>query len=85
MSRIRKMAGEDFIIGLTVSGAEPMPGGLTIGDKQEILAWLDERGLIDYLSCGTGSYLHDFSKIVPSFHFGMKLGVPDAAAYKAVP
>jgi 2,4-dienoyl-CoA reductase-like NADH-dependent reductase (Old Yellow Enzyme family)/thioredoxin reductase len=84
LSRIRKMAGEDFIIGLTVSGAEPSPGGLTIEDKQEILAYLDQRGLIDYLSCGTGSYLHDFSKIVPSFQFGMKLGVPDAAAYKQV-
>jgi 2,4-dienoyl-CoA reductase-like NADH-dependent reductase (Old Yellow Enzyme family) len=84
LSRIRKMAGEDFIIGLTVSGAEPVPGGLTIEDKQEILSYLDERGLIDYVSCGTGSYLHDFSKIVPSFHFGMKLGVPDAAAYKQV-
>ena len=84
LSRIRKMAGDDFIIGMTVSGAEPVPGGLTIEDKQEILAYFDERGLIDYVSCGTGSYLHDFSKIVPSFHFGMKLGVPDAAAYKQV-
>ncbi len=84
LSRIRKMAGEDFIIGMTVSGAEPVPGGLTIADKQEILSYLDERGLVDYVSCGTGSYLHDFSKIVPSFHFGMKLGVPDAAAYKQV-
>ncbi len=84
LRRIREMAGDDFIIGLTVSGAEPAPGGLSIEDKQEILSYLDERGLIDYVSCGTGSYLHDFSKIVPSFHFGMKLGVPDAAAYKQV-
>nr|MCH9663116.1 FAD-dependent oxidoreductase [Gammaproteobacteria bacterium] len=84
LQRIRKMAGDDFIIGMTVSGAEPVPGGLAIEDKQEILAYLDERGLIDYVSCGTGSYLHDFSRIVPSFHFGMKLGVPDAAAYKQV-
>ncbi len=84
LSRVRKMAGDDFIIGLTVSGAEPVPGGLSLEDKQEILAHLDERGLIDYVSCGTGSYLHDFSRIVPSFQFGMKLGVPDAAAYKQV-
>lgn len=84
LTRIRAMAGEDFIIGMTVSGAEPGQGGLTIEDKQEILAWLDERQLMDYISCGTGSYLHDFSQIVPSFQFGMKLGVPDAAAYKAV-
>lgn len=82
LSGIRKMAGEDFIIGMTVSGAEPVPGGLTIEDKLEIASYLDERGLIDYISCGTGSYLHDFSKIVPSFQFGMKLGASDAQAYK---
>lgn len=84
LSRIRAMAGEDFIVGLTVSGAEPTPAGLSLADKQEILAILDARGLIDYVSCGVGSYLHDFSKIVPSFHFDMKLGVSDAEAFKSV-
>ncbi|MEO1192032.1 MAG: FAD-dependent oxidoreductase [Pseudomonadota bacterium] len=84
LSRIRAACGEDFIIGMTVSGAEPQAGGLTVADKQEILAWLDERQLMDYISCGTGSYLHDFSQIVPSFHFDMKLGQSDAAAYKSV-
>jgi len=81
---IRDMAGPDFIVGMTVSGAEPYPGGLTIADKQEIIAWLDQRGLVDYFSCGTGSYLNQFSKIVPSFHFDLFLGRDDAAAFKAV-
>jgi len=54
-TRVRKMAGEDFIVGMTVSGAEPVPGGLSIEDKQEIAAYLDRRGLIDYFSVGTGS------------------------------
>ncbi|MEQ9256903.1 MAG: FAD-dependent oxidoreductase [Alphaproteobacteria bacterium] len=80
---IRAVAGQDFIIGLTVSGAEPYPGGLSLADKQEIAAWLDARGLVDYFSCGTGSYLNDFSKIVPSSIFDMFLGADDAAAYKA--
>ena len=84
LTRIREMAGDDFIIGMTVSGAEPTPGGLTLADKQEILRILDEKGLMDYISCGTGSYLHDFSRIVPSFHFGMKLGASDAEAFKSV-
>jgi 2,4-dienoyl-CoA reductase-like NADH-dependent reductase (Old Yellow Enzyme family) len=83
-SRIRKMAGDDFIIGMTISGGEPYPGGLSLADKQEIVSWLDQRGLIDYYSCGTGSYLNQFSKIVPSFHFGMFLGRDDAAAIKQV-
>lgn len=84
LERIRRMAGEEFIIGLTVSGAEPTRAGLGLDDKQEILSILDQKGLIDYVSCGTGSYLHDFSKIVPSFHFDMTLGMSDAEAYKSV-
>ncbi len=81
-SRIRKMAGDDFIVGMTVSGAEPYPGGLAIEDKQEMAAYLDERGLVDYFSVGTGSYLNQFTKIVPSFHFDMMLGPPDAQKFK---
>jgi 2,4-dienoyl-CoA reductase-like NADH-dependent reductase (Old Yellow Enzyme family)/NAD(P)-dependent dehydrogenase (short-subunit alcohol dehydrogenase family) len=80
--RIRDMAGDDFIVGMTVSGAEPYPGGLRIEDKQEIAAYLDERALVDYFSVGTGSYLNHFNKIVPSFQYGMMLGPPDAARYK---
>ena len=81
---IRKVNGDDFIIGMTISGAEPYPGGLSIEDKQEIVAWLDDRALVDYYSCGTGSYLNQFSLIVPSFHFDMMLGPPDAAQFKQV-
>jgi 2,4-dienoyl-CoA reductase-like NADH-dependent reductase (Old Yellow Enzyme family)/thioredoxin reductase len=82
--RIRETCGDRFIIGMTISGAEPYPGGLTIADKQEIVAYLDGRGLVDYFSCGTGSYLNQFSKIVPSFHYAMFLGTDDAAKFKEV-
>lgn len=81
-ARIRKMSGNDYIIGMTVSGAEPYPGGLSIADKQEIAAYLDSRGLVDYFSCGTGSYLNHFYRIVPTYHSPMLLGAEDAAAYK---
>ncbi len=80
--RIRDMAGDGFILGMTVSGAEPYPDGLTIEDKQEMAAYLDQRGLVDYFSVGTGSYLNQFSKIVPSFQFDMMLGPPDAQKFK---
>ena len=83
-SRIRKRVGEDFIVGMTVSGAEPYPGGLTVEDKQEIIAYLDSRGLVDYFSCGSGSYLSQFSKIVPSFHFGLTLTKDTTAKFKEV-
>ena len=83
-SRIRKQAGNDFIVGLTISGAEPCIGGMTLEDKLEAIAYLDERGLADYFSVGYGSYLNDFSKIVPSFHNGLTLTASDAAAFKSV-
>ena len=83
-SRIRQLAGADFIVGMTVSGAEPCVGGMTIEDKQEAIAYLDERGLVDYFSIGCGSYLNDFSKIVPSFHNGLTLTASDAAKFKSV-
>ena len=83
-SRIRKRVGEDFIVGMTVSGAEPYPGGLTVEDKQEIIAYLDSRGLVDYFSCGSGSYLNQFSKIIPSFQFGLTLTKDVTARFKAV-
>ena len=82
--RIRKACGKDFIIGMTISGAEPYPGGLTIEDKQEIVQWFDERGLVDYFSVGVGSYLNQFTKIVPGIHFGMMLGPADATKFKEV-
>ena len=83
-SRIRREIGDSFIIGMTISGAEPYPGGLGLADKQEIVRYLDERGLVDYFSVGTGSYLNHFSKIVPSFHYKMLLGRDDTAAFKQV-
>lgn len=80
---IRKMAGNDFVVGMTISGAEPVPGGLSMDDKLEIVSYLDERGLVDYYSIGNGSYLNRFSDIVPSFHFGMRLTETDASSFKA--
>ena len=83
-ARIRSVTDEDFIVGMTISGAEPCAGGMTIEDKQEAVAYLDERGLVDYFSVGYGSYLNDFSKIVPSFHNGLTLTASDAAKFKQV-
>ncbi len=84
ITRIRALNGENFIIGLTVTGAEPGAGGMTLDDKLEIAAWLDGRGLVDYFSVGTGSYLTEFSRIIPSFQHPMNLGIADAHAYKGV-
>jgi len=83
LTRMRELAGEDFILGMAISVDITRPDVLSIVDQQEILAYHDERGLYDYLSCGTGSY-YDFTKIIPTFVYEDKLGAPFAEALKQV-
>ena len=82
LGRIRERCGDDFIIGLAVSvdpGAEATPG---IDELTEIVAWHDERRLMDYVTCGTGSYFA-FEAIIPPSLYEQRLGEPFAAALKA--
>ncbi|MCH9000397.1 MAG: oxidoreductase, partial [Proteobacteria bacterium] len=81
IQRIRKLVGEDFIIGLAVSMDEDAPAALTMEALQEIVAYHDRRGLIDYVTCGTGSYF-DHHDLIPTFPYPEKLGPPYAEALK---
>ena len=83
MERIRTMAGDDFIIGLAVNMDPEVKVSQTIGQLQEIIAWHDERHLMDYVTCGTGSYF-SFGGIIPNVMFADKLGAPHAEALKQV-
>ncbi len=81
--RIRKLVGEDFIIGMAVSMDDDAPAALSMANLQEIVAWHDERELIDYVTCGTGSYF-DHQDLIPAFTYPEKLGPPFAEALKQV-
>ena len=83
MERIRKMAGEDFIIGLAVNMDPTAKVSQTIEQLQEIVAWHDERQFMDYVTCGTGSYFAH-QGIIPNVFFADKLGAPFAEALKQV-
>lgn len=83
MERIRKMAGEDFIIGLAVNMDPTSKVSQSIEQLQEIIAWHDERRLMDYVTCGTGSYFN-FTGIIPNAFYADKLGAPHAEALKQV-
>ena len=83
LRRIRERCGDEFIIGLAVSadpGSEAFP---SIDELAGIVAWHDERRLMDYVTCGTGSYF-DFHAIIPTSLYDQRLGEPFAAALKAV-
>ena len=50
---------------------------------QEIVAWHDERGLMDYVTCGTGGYF-DFAQLIPTVVYEDKLGASLSEALKQV-
>ncbi|NJM29668.1 MAG: FAD-dependent oxidoreductase [Rhizobiales bacterium] len=83
MERIRKMAGEDFIIGLAVNMDPASKVSQSIEQLQEIVAWHDRRQLMDYVTCGTGSYFN-FTGIIPNVFHADKFGAPHAEALKQV-
>ncbi|MCP3975821.1 MAG: FAD-dependent oxidoreductase [bacterium] len=81
IARIRGYVGDDFIIGMAVSVDPDTEVALSIEATAEIVAWHDQRGLIDYVTCGTGSYF-DFYKLIPTFQYADMLGPPFAAELK---
>ena len=83
VNSIRKACGEDFIIGMSVSYSENTPFAMTLEDFQEIIALHDQTGNIDYVSCGSGNYI-DWDRLMPTFTYAEKLGVPLASALKSV-
>ena len=83
LEQIRGACGGDFILGLAVSMDSRSEPALTIDELAEIVAWHDQRRLMDYVTCGTGSYF-DFYPIIPVSLYEQQLGVPFAAALKRV-
>ncbi len=75
IGRIRKYVGEDFIIGLAVSIDPDDKVLMPLEGLQEIVAYHDQRGLMDYITCGTGSYF-DFAQLIPTFLHAENLAHP---------
>ncbi|MBT6509348.1 MAG: oxidoreductase, partial [Rhodospirillaceae bacterium] len=83
LTAIRQACGEDFIIGLSVSGDDLSEKGLPLEEVKRIVAWHDVRHLMDYVSVGTGSF-YDFSQIIPAFMYDQMKGPPLAAEIRSV-
>lgn len=83
IERIRKYVGKDFIVGLAISFNPQVAVSLSVEAMQEIVAWHDERGLMDYVTCGTGGYF-DFAGLIPTFMYPDKMGPEYSEAMKAV-
>jgi 2,4-dienoyl-CoA reductase-like NADH-dependent reductase (Old Yellow Enzyme family) len=83
LQAIRNEVGNDFIVGLAVNVDPESDPSLSLESMQEIVAWHDARTLMDYVTCGTGSYF-DFYKLMPTSLYPARLGEPFAAALKQV-
>ena len=62
---IRERVGDEFIIGLAVSVDESVAAAMQIDELCQIVAWHDEHRLMDYVTCGTGSYF-SFDNVRPA-------------------
>jgi 2,4-dienoyl-CoA reductase-like NADH-dependent reductase (Old Yellow Enzyme family)/pyruvate/2-oxoglutarate dehydrogenase complex dihydrolipoamide dehydrogenase (E3) component len=83
MQRVRMLCGDDFIIGLAVSDEPDVAVALQREALSEIIAYHDDRALIDYVTCGSGSYF-DFYKLMPTALYPEKLGVDLSETLKGV-
>ncbi len=80
---IRKVCGEDFVIGLAINDEPDFDVALSREALSEIVARHDREALVDYVTCGTGSYF-DFYKLMPTFLYPEKLGGDLAGTLKGV-
>ncbi|HEX6658657.1 MAG TPA: FAD-dependent oxidoreductase, partial [Ilumatobacter sp.] len=80
---IREACGDDFIVGLAVNLDPNSDGSLSEAELQEVVAWHDERTLMDYVTCGTGSYF-DFHSLMPTSLYPARLGESAAVALTSV-
>ena len=81
ITRIRKLCGEDFIIGIAVNDEPDFEVSLQRESIAEIIAYHDKDQLLDYVTCGSGSYF-DFYKLMPTFIYPERLGTDLAEAIK---
>ena len=83
INSIREACGEDFIIGMSISHSEETTYMMTLEQLQEVIVTHDNSGNLDYVSCGAGNYI-DYDRLMATFVYGEKQGVPLAAALKSV-
>ena len=83
ISRIRKVCGDDFVIGIAVNDEPDVEIALQRESISEIIELHDRDQMIDYVTCGSGSYF-DFYKLMPTFLYPEKLGADLASTLKGV-
>ncbi|MBT4184118.1 MAG: oxidoreductase, partial [Deltaproteobacteria bacterium] len=81
ITRIRKICGDDFIVGIAVNDEPDFEVALQRESIAEIISLHDRDHLLDYVTCGTRSYF-DFYKLMPTFLYPERLGAELAEVLK---
>jgi 2,4-dienoyl-CoA reductase-like NADH-dependent reductase (Old Yellow Enzyme family) len=85
LAEIRKQVGDDFIVGIRMSGDESVEGGLGFADLCEIARRLVATGMLDFVNVIKGHIATDeaLSHVIPNMGTPSAPHLPLAAAIKA--
>lgn len=80
---VRDEVGPAFLVGINLQGHDFSPGGLEVGDAQEIARAIDATGKIDYICVKAATY-NEAHQNVPDMQHPKRIWEDLAAAVKAV-
>ncbi|HXV21402.1 MAG TPA: mycofactocin system FadH/OYE family oxidoreductase 2 [Desulfuromonadales bacterium] len=81
ISAVRKAAGKDFTVGIRMCADEMIPGGLDLGQVQEICARFEASGLIDFMDLSIATF-YNLYLVEGSMHTPLGYTIPLAAGIR---
>jgi mycofactocin system FadH/OYE family oxidoreductase 2 len=81
ISAVRKAVGNDFTLGIRMCADEMIPGGLDLGQVQEICAQFEASGLIDFMDLSIGTF-YNLYLVEGSMHTPLGYTIPLAAGVR---
>lgn len=80
---IRRAVGNDYTLGIRLSGDEMIPGGLTLDDTKEVAKKLEAHGMVDYINLSIATF-YNLYLVEGSMHTPLGFAVHLAAGVKEV-
>jgi mycofactocin system FadH/OYE family oxidoreductase 2 len=81
IAAVRKAVGRDFTLGIRMCADEMIPGGLDLGQVQEICARFEASGLIDFMDLSIGTF-YNLYLVEGSMHTPLGYTIPLAAGVR---
>lgn len=81
ISAVRKAVGNDFTLGIRMCADEMIPGGLDLGQVQEICALFEASGLIDFMDLSIATF-YNLYLVEGSMHSPLGYTIPLAAGIR---